>query len=117
MMSARTAAGVLLLASLAAGTRSDTPRPSVARMMGGYHVLAADFHVHSFPLSWSTLSPADTVVEARYQGLDVIALTPHDLVWVATLGRAFAQATGGSPLVIAGEEITSPGYHLVEAVS
>jgi hypothetical protein len=102
----------LMVAALSAGTVMDRPRPRVPRVLGGYHVLAADFHVHMFPLGWATLAPWDTVVEARYQGLDVISLTPHNVIWPAPIGKWFSQLTGG-PLVIVGEEIPAPEYHLL----
>ena len=50
-------------------------------------LLGADFHVHMFPLGWSTLAPWDALIEARHQGLDVIALVPHNIVWLAKVGR------------------------------
>lgn len=98
--------------SFVAGTATDVAPASQSRVMGGYYVLAADFHVHSFPMTWSTLAPWDTVIEARHQGLDVIAMTPHDQIWPARIGRWFAQAIGG-PLVIVSEEVTSRRYHLL----
>ena len=108
---ATVAVGVFV-AALVAGTIADVPRPSAARMLGGYHVLAADFHVHSFPFSWSTLSPFDTVLDARHHGLDVVALTPHNHLWVAQAGAWFSRLLD-RPLVIVGEEITAPGYHMI----
>jgi hypothetical protein len=105
-------ATALLVAAVATGTASDIPRPRMDRTIGGYHVLQADFHVHMFPLGWSTLAPWDTVIEARYQGLDVIGLVPHNIVWLGKVGRSFSQAVGG-PMVITGEEITAPDYHLL----
>lgn len=101
-----------LLAALVAGTIADRPKASVARELGGYHVLSVDLHVHSFPISWSTLSAWDTVLEAQHQGLDAIVMTPHNHVWVATLGRWFSRIIGG-PLVIVGEELTSSRYHML----
>lgn len=101
----------LLLATVA-GTIADEGQPSTRREIGGYQVLATDFHVHSFPFSWSTLSPFDTVLEARHQGLDAVALTPHNHVWVAQVGRWFSQTIRG-PMVLVGEEITAPGYHIL----
>ena len=91
---------------------TDTRRPSPARVLGDFHVLAADFHVHMFPLGWSTLAPWDTIVEARHQGLDVIALVPHNITWLAKIGEWVAQFIDG-PMVIVGEEITAPDYHLL----
>jgi len=106
------AAASVAIAAIAAGTLADAPAPSAARLVSGYHALAGDFHVHSFPSTWSTLSPIDTVIEARHRGLDVIAMTPHDSIWAARLGAWFARLTGG-PIVIVGEEITAPRYHLI----
>ncbi len=80
--------------------------------MGGYHVLSGDFHVHCHPFGWSMLSPWDTVLEANRQGLDVIALTPHNLVWPAKAVKPFANWLN-RPIVIVGEEITGRGYHLL----
>lgn len=100
------------LGAIAAGSIADAPVPSAARTVGGYYAIAGDFHVHSFPSTWSTLSPIDTVFEARHRGLDVIAMTPHESVWAATLGARFTEIIGG-PIVIVGEEITAPRYHLI----
>lgn len=102
----------LLLAALALGTISDRAPTNPVVELGGYRVLAADFHIHSFPLSWASLGPIDTVEQAKREGLDVIAMTPHNLLWVGQLGRRYSQLTGG-PLVISGEEIVSPEYHLL----
>ena len=107
-----TAAG-LLAVSMAAGSLAPqsqaTPRK---RFAGGYQVLAGDFHVHSFPLSWSTLSPFDTVWEAERLGLDVIAMSGHNNVVVSQVGRWFSERIGG-PLVLAAEEVHAPSYHMV----
>lgn len=111
------AAAALLAVSLAAGSLSPNPPAGpegapVARFAGGYQVLAADFHVHSFPLSWATLSPLETVLEARRQGLDAIAMSGHNNVWVSQAGRWISRRIGGS-IVLASEEIHSPQYHLI----
>jgi hypothetical protein len=104
--------GGLLAASLVAGTIADVPAVRRSRTIGGYQVLETDFHVHSFPFSWGTLSPWDTVLEARHQGLDVLVMTPHNHVSIAKFGRWFSQWVDG-PLVIVGEEIASARYHLL----
>ena len=101
-----------LLVSIAAGTLADVPRRHPRLILGGYHVMAADFHVHSFPLSWATLAPWDTVMEARRQRLDAIAIVGHNHVWVSKVARWFSRLTGG-PLVLTGEEIVSAHYHLL----
>lgn len=110
----RQAAGVLLAAALAAGTWSDVqgdaPRPNPPL------VLAADFHVHPYPLSGGTLAPWDLVLEARRQRLDVIAITGHNSVATGRIGHWFARRFGqlaDGPIVLAGEEIHAPVYHLI----
>ena len=108
----RWAAGWLLVVSIVIGTISDRPRQNPRLILGGYQVLAADFHIHSFPLSWGVLAPWDTVMEARRQALDVIAITPHNHTWVATVGQWSSRWSGG-PMVLVGEEIHSIGYHLL----
>ncbi len=112
MISPRVVSACLLLAALACGTLSDAPPERAPVILGGYRVLAADFHVHSFPLSGSTLAPWDLVVEARRQGLDAIALTGHDNVWEGKAGQWFSRRFGG-PIVLVGEEIHSPGHHVI----
>lgn len=104
--------GCLLVAGFALGTYADRGQKSVPITMGGYRVLAGDFHIHSFPLSWATLSAWDTVMEAQRQGLDVIAMTGQNHVWVAEVGRWFSRRVGG-PTVVVGEEIVGPKYHLL----
>jgi predicted metal-dependent phosphoesterase TrpH len=108
----RWAGGSLLLISMIIGTMSDVPRQNARLMLGGYNVLATDFHIHSFPLSWGVLSPWDTVIEARREGLDAIAITPHNHTWVGKMGQWFSRLAG-SPIVLVGEEIHSTGYHLL----
>jgi hypothetical protein len=112
MRAARWVSWSLLLAGFALGTYADRAPKNVPITMGGYRVLAGDFHIHSFPLSWATLSPWDTVMEAQRQGLDVIAMTGHNHVWVAKVGRWFSRMVGG-PTVLVGEEIVAPKYHLL----
>jgi len=112
MKAARWISGCLLAAAFVLGTHADRVQKSVPITMGGYRVLAGDFHIHSFPLSWATLSPWDTVMEAQHQGLDVIAMTGHNHVWVAKMGRWFARIVGG-PTVVVGEEIVGPKYHML----
>jgi predicted metal-dependent phosphoesterase TrpH len=106
------AAAVLFIVAAVAGLLAPNPRSGKPLRMGEYHVLAGDFHLHMFPLDETTLAPWDVVVEARRRGLDVIALTGHNQVWTAKVGRWFARRTGG-PLVLAGEEIVTPSYHMI----
>jgi predicted metal-dependent phosphoesterase TrpH len=108
----RWSGGFLLVLSVIMGTLSDVPRQNARLKLDEYDVLAADFHIHSFPLSWGVLSPWDTVIEARREGLDVIAMTPHNHTWVAKVGHWFSKLSD-VPIVLVGEEIHSMGYHLL----
>jgi hypothetical protein len=103
----------LIFAALVAGTVASGPMQHVVAKSEGYSILAADFHVHSFPGDWATLAPWDVTLEARRRHLDVISLTSHNHVWAGQLGRWMADADG--PLVIVGEEIvgSAPHYHLL----
>lgn len=103
---------VAFASAVAVGTAVDRETPAPARLLDGYHVLAADFHVHSFPFTWSSVSPCGTVLEARYRGLDVIAMTPHNSIWAGKLGRWCSEMLRG-PMVLVGEEITTSSYHLI----
>jgi hypothetical protein len=87
--------------------------PSRAPMaLGGYRVLAADFHIHSSTWSDGTLTPFGLVLEAERQGLDVIAITGHNQVSDSKAGRWFANLVGG-PVVVVGQEILAPGHHVI----
>jgi predicted metal-dependent phosphoesterase TrpH len=112
MISPRLASACFLLVAIAAGTLSDTPVRPQPIALGGYRVLAADFHVHTFPLSAGTLAPWDVVLETRRQGLDAIAITGHNDTLAGKAGQWFSRRMGG-PTVLVGEEIHAPDYHLI----
>lgn len=112
MIGARGLSTCILVASVAAGTLSVTARGRPPVFLGGYRVLQADFHVHSHPLSSGTLTPWDTVLEAQRQGLDAIAMTGHNHVWVSQLGRWFSRRIGG-PTVLVSEEVVKTTNDLV----
>jgi hypothetical protein len=106
------AAGVLFFVAAVAGWLSPRPKSGAPLRLGEYRVLAGDFHIHMFPLDEAMLSPWDAVLEARRRGMDVIALTGHNQVWTAKVGRWFARLAG-SPLVLTGEEIITPSYDMI----
>jgi len=81
-------------------------------MIGGYRVLAADFHTHSSMWSDGALTPWGLVLEARRQGLDAIAVTAHNELADARLARWFARRTGG-PTIVIGQEVLAPGHHVI----
>ena len=102
----------LLLAGIAAGSFPEAKRENAPLVLGGYRVLAADFHVHVHPLSWATLTPWDAVIEARRQGLDAFAMAGQNVVWPGKIGRWFSRRIGG-PTVLVSEEVHSPRYHMI----
>ena len=104
-------AAALFAAGIAIGTAVD-PVPSRAPVYrAGYRVLEADFHAHT-TFSDGMLSPFDVVMQARRRGLDVVAITEHNLVFPARLGAWFSHATSG-PTVVIGEEITTAPFHVI----
>ena len=100
-------AGVLLLLAFAAGTMLDRRVERPPLTLGGYRVLAADFHTHSTTWSDGGLTPFGIVIEAGRQGLDAVAITGHNQVSDAKAGRWFSTLVGG-PTVLVGQEIISP---------
>lgn len=114
MMALRWISPGMIGLALAAGTLSDGAPERRPVFAGGYRVLAADFHVHVFPMSAGTLAPWDVAIEAGRQGLDAIAITAHNQVVWGLIGRWFSRTFGG-PIVLAGEEIHGPRFHLIAA--
>ena len=57
MIALRWIAAGLVLASLAAGTIGDSQPEHPRLRLGGYHAMAAHFHIHSVRLSWAILRP------------------------------------------------------------
>ncbi len=101
----RAAWGVLMV-GIALGTAYDLGLHPPTR-----EVLQADLHVHTLGGD-GTLTPPALLLEARARGLDVIAVTNHNQIALAQATQILARATGG-PLVLVGEEITAPAWHLV----
>ena len=59
-----------------------------------------------------TMAPWDVAIEARQQELDAIAITAHNQVLSGMAGAWFWRHFGG-PIVIAGEEVRGPHFHLI----
>lgn len=115
MTAPRVVSVVLVSVAIAAGTAADRPHPNPPLTIGGYRVLAVDFHTHSSMWSDGALSPWGLVLEAERQGLDAIAITGHNEVLDGQVGHWFSRLVGG-PIVLPGEEILSPpNYHLIAA--
>ena len=102
----------LVVAAIVVGTLADQPRPRKEIMLGGYRVLAADFHTHSSTWSDGAITPFGMVIDARYQGLDAIAITGHRQTLDARWGRWFAEKIGG-PIVLVGEELPEIPHHVI----
>jgi hypothetical protein len=113
-MKARLISGSLVLAAIAAGTFAEAPRANPPLVLGGYQVLAGDFHVHMHPLSWAALTPWDTVLETRRQRLDVVAMAGQNNVWTGKVARWFSRRIGG-PTVLVSQEVHTPRYHMIAA--
>jgi len=111
LTSLRNNAVALVFIGLAAGTVSDRPQLQPPVQRDKYWVLAADLHVHSF-LGDGELAPWDLALEARRRGLHVLAITNHNQVLAAKIGRSFSRLVGGT-IVLVGEEITAPGFHII----
>jgi len=107
----RVGAGLIVMA-IVAGTFADRPRPREEITLGGYRVLAADFHTHSSTWSDGSVTPWGMVIDARYQGLDAIAITGHRQTLDAKWGRWFSEKIGG-PIVLVGEELPEIPHHVV----
>ena len=103
---------LLLALAIVAGTLADRPHVNPPLTLGGFRVLAVDFHTHSSMWSDGLLTPWGLVLEARRQGLDAIAITAHNETWDARLGQRFSRLAGG-PIVLVGEEIVRPTYHMI----
>ena len=113
-MPARARAAVFIAfigAGLVIGTMADRLPPPALAQAGDYSILAGDFHVHAFPGD-GALAPWALRREAARAGLDVFAVTNHNRVFTARFSEWLAGSSDG-PLVIAGQEVTSPSYHLI----
>jgi hypothetical protein len=105
------AAGVVLVAGLVAGTLAD-PLPRRAAMRSGeYLILTGDFHVNTFPGD-GALTPRSLQDEAIRAGIDVITVVNHN-AFAAPRLIPWLPEDPDAPIVIPGEEITNPDYHLI----
>jgi hypothetical protein len=109
MSVARGMAVVSVVLGVAIGSLLDLNAPAAAS--AEHQVLAADFHVHTF-FGDGALPPWEIAAEAKRRGLDVIAVTNHNQMAAARLGAWLVGRESGL-LLLKGEEITAPNYHLV----
>ena len=112
MMTSAGNAWALVAVSLVSGAMGDRVAERAPVMAGGYRVIAADFHTHSSTLSDGALTPFGLVLAAERQGLDAIAITGHDQISDAKVGRWFSSLIGG-PTIIIGQEMLGAGHHVI----
>ncbi len=101
---------LMLAVGIVLGTIGDEHPARPVVMRGPWRVLQADFHAHS-RFSDGFLSPPELVMQASRRGLDVLAVTEHNLLFPAELARWWSELVGG-PTIILGEEITTSRWHL-----
>jgi PHP-associated len=111
MSVARRAAVVSVVLGVAIGSLLDLNAPASKAASAEHQVLAADFHVHTF-FGDGALPPWEIAAEAKRRSLDVIAVTNHNQMVAARLGVWLVGRESGL-LLLKGEEITAPNYHLV----
>jgi hypothetical protein len=97
----------LFLGAVALGSWLD---PGDARAAGFRGVLEADLHVHPHPGD-GALSIPQLQREAARRGLDVIAVTAHNNRVALDLDSGGSDR--GAVVIVPGQEITAPLYHLV----
>jgi hypothetical protein len=110
-VSTRIGAVALIAAGAVIGTATDRVSPRPAVRAAEYWVLSGDFHVHASPGD-GALSPWMLRDEAARAGLDVIAVTNHNQSFTGRLASRVGETDDG-PLMLAGEEITNPQYHMI----
>jgi hypothetical protein len=99
----------LWLGGLLLGTAADRRTNPPPLFVSGYRVVAADLHVHAYPGD-GVLPAWELSREARRRHLDAIALTNHNQMFPSRLAAAVGIAS--DVLLIPGEEVTTPGYHM-----
>jgi len=114
MTVARAAGLILTLAGLALGTFVDRPREREIPRVGNQFVLQGDFHVHAF-LGDGGVAPWELAREARRRDLDVIVISNHNQQIAARIAADPERHRPGDPIVIAGQEVTAPRFHMVAA--
>ncbi|HJR60314.1 MAG TPA: CehA/McbA family metallohydrolase [Vicinamibacterales bacterium] len=104
----RIAAVGVFVAAVTAGALLDARRPASAP---DSLVLAADLHVHPFPGD-GALPVWELRREARRRGIDVIGITGHNNQFGLRLD-SLVGASDELPIVLPGQEVTSPDAHMI----
>jgi hypothetical protein len=107
----RVLSALVLVTAIAIGTLADHVPSRSPRRAGEYVVLEGDFHVHAFPGD-GALAPWTLRDAAARERLDVFAVTNHNRTFTSRFAQWMATRSNG-PIIIAGQEITNPAYHLI----
>src|SRR5258708_384973 len=102
----------LLAIALLTRTLADRSQRRGPLFLAGYRGVAADFHVHPGFFAAGAVAPWDIGFLAERQGLDALAVTPHNEIFTAKLARWASRVTGG-PRILVGEEVRTVVYHLI----
>jgi hypothetical protein len=103
--------GATLVASIAIATVRDDRHVPPPETRNGYLVLSCDFHAHT-RFSDGLMSPWDLVVLGQRAKLDAFAITEHNQIFPAEMGRWWSRRVSG-PTIVIGEEITTRHFHLL----
>ena len=101
------AARAVFAAVVVTGTLTDVPGRSAP---ASGTLLVGDFHVHAMPGD-GFLPVWEIQREASRRGVDVIAITNHNHSLALRIGQRLGLLTG-YPIVIPGQEVTSPSFHM-----
>ena len=99
------------MAGLVVGSISDRSVLPAPPRASGYSSLTGDFHVHAFPGD-GALTGWDLRTEARRRRLDVITVSNHNQTIAARIADRFS-GDSERPIIIRGQEITAPGFHII----
>lgn len=93
-----------------AGTLASGPPPAGWRPAG---ILTADLHVHAYPGD-GALTIRQLRREAARRGIDVMAIAGHNNRFALQIDALLGAADAGT-IVLPGQELTAPDFHLVAA--
>ncbi|MHB9107566.1 MAG: CehA/McbA family metallohydrolase [Armatimonadota bacterium] len=86
------------------------PNAKPAALPEGIQAYCGDLHMHTFH-SDGSVSPAALILQCLYAGLDFMAITDHNTLDGALLGKALLAKHGFAYPLTIGEEITTPWSH------
>jgi predicted metal-dependent phosphoesterase TrpH len=96
--------------ALALGWAVDSVPPLEVRIGNGT-LLCGDPHVHTY-LSFHAGTPLVHLTHAQRRGLDFIVFSEHNRVGGGAWGQEVARLVGSPVIVVEGEEVTNPKYHI-----